>query len=68
MADTTTTCPHCDEEVVIFICKECSKPAIRNEEEVCADCDKSFCTQCHGDHTCESESEEEEEDGEVDFG
>lgn len=65
MADTTTTCPHCDEEITLFLCKECRVPAVRNEEEVCETCEKSFCPGCRGDHTCEDPGEEDEEDEDV---
>ncbi len=64
MADTTVTCPCCDEELKLFKCQKCKGPAVRTEEEECSECSKDFCPECINDHDCDGEPEEENDEDE----
>jgi len=69
MADSKRTCPHCDEEIVLFKCQNCKAPAVRDDDETCTMCEKDFCPDCRNDHDCDGTPDEEsEDDAEDDLG
>lgn len=52
-------CPHCQKEILTFVCDECGEALAESPDggENCPDCGNSFCPVCMLTHECDENQE-----------
>lgn len=52
-------CPHCQKEILTFVCDECGEALAESPDggENCPDCGNSFCPGCMLTHECDENEE-----------